>query len=79
MKTTHYIVQTSPILFVHKDGEDPECAIIEAYGMGQAKHYVAVSKAHRVWKQMCERCSEVRRFPRIIKMTTETKTIRERR
>lgn len=80
MKATHYIVQTSPTLFVHKDTDDePEHALIEACGLGQAKYYAAEHKANRVWKQTCEHYSETRRFPRIIKVTTETKTIRERR
>ena len=78
MKATYYIVQTSPILFVHKDTDD-ECSFVEAYGMSQAKQYTAVSKANKVWKQMCEHYGEARRFPRIIKVTTETKTIKERR
>ena len=74
MKTdTYYIVQTWSDLFVQKTDE---LGYVQCYGRGKAAH-LTLSQARRVYNAYKKRSDKYtpRRFPRIIKVTTEYKTI----
>ena len=72
-KHTHYIVQHSPCLFVGYDGP--------VRHIGEAMLINRVTDARRLFRASCG-CVDAntpRRFPRVIKVTVETKTIITRR
>ena len=73
-KQTHYIVQTRRNLFVQKDNE-VKC-YVDGYGIDKAAH-LSLSEARRLWREerMHDDPNTPRRFPRILKVTVETKTI----
>ena len=75
-RQTYYIVQTWRDLYVRKDAM--------GYGIGYGKDkaaHLSLSEAHRLYREHKAR-RDVRgpcRFPRILKITTEIKTITPRR
>ena len=77
MKTTYYIVQTSPDTFVRQDGEKGRDA--------DAAARLSLPQARSVFRKECRAAAGDadisnrfgRRFPRVIKVTRETKTIME--
>ena len=77
-KTTYYIVQTgerkSVMLFVNnwvRTTRNPNMAL----------RFATYGKAHEAFRIACEMCGRgtPRRFPRIVKVTIETKTVKDRR
>ena len=76
MKQTYYIVQVSETHYIHYSGE---LAFVDGYGERHAArlpHYMA----RRVYSELRAAAKDdARRFPRIIKVTVETKTITPRR
>ena len=72
-KQTYYVVQTTPTLFVHNMD-----SAVEGFGMEKAAH-LSINEArqyYRRFKEFNKAIGDVpRRFPRIIKVTVETKTI----
>ena len=76
-KQTYYVVQTTPTLFVHNTD-----IAVEGFGIEKAAR-LSITEArqfYRRFKGFNEMVGDVpRRFPRIIKVTVETKTITERR
>lgn len=81
MKYTYYIVQTSPDLFLRQDGA--EGGYYEGRGAEEAERFTLPAAARSAFRTACKTIDITdgwgRRFPRIIKVTTETKTIKERR
>lgn len=75
-KQTYYVVQISPIMFVRRD----LAGYGFGYGMEKAAH-MTLAEAHRLYREHKEKRDEdtPRRFPRIIKVTTEYKTITKNR
>ena len=79
MKATYYIVQTSPSEFLGRScgklGREPARAAEDALRL-------TLPEARSVFRAACKTINITdgwgRRFPRIIKVTTETKTIKER-
>lgn len=76
-KTTYYIVQTSPVCYVHGDSA---LGFVEGVGICDASR-LCWGKAQVVFREFAERMPEdaPRRYPRIVKVTTEYKTIKTRR
>lgn len=64
MKSTYYVVQTSP-----------------RQTLAKLAPHSTLGAASREWRTVCAFATEdaPRRFPRIIKVTIETKTIKDRR
>lgn len=73
-KSTYYIVQTSPEVGGYIGG-DSFRGFMCGWGMNHAARFATVGKAQRVMHKLCPQSDAPRRFPRIIKVTTETKTI----
>ena len=75
-KQTYYIVQTTPIMFVHDAAILDGPAYCECVGADKAAH-LSLTEARRLWREerMHGDANTPRRFPRIIKVTVETKTI----
>lgn len=69
---TYYIVQVSRTMFVHRDDFGNGIG----YGADKAAH-LALAEAHRLYREHKAKRDEdtPRRFPRIIKVTVQTKTI----
>lgn len=76
-KTTYFIVQTSPVCYVHGDSV---IGFVEGVGPRDAAR-LCWGKAQVVFREFAELMREdaPRRYPRIIKVTTEYKTIKTRR
>lgn len=71
-KQTYYIVQVWRDIFVRKD----EAGYGVGYGMDKAAR-LSLGEARRLYRKCADKRDEdtPRRFPRIIKVTVETKTI----
>ena len=80
-KQTYYVVQTAPGLFMMNADED-EQVNHEGVGIECAEH-LSCARARRICRNEQERLAvdddTPRRFPRIVKVTVETKTIKDRR
>ena len=76
-KTTYYIVQTAPSVFARDNGELGHGTTRSAEDATR----FTLPEANSIYRTACANTTEeaARRFPRIIKITTETKTIKERR
>ena len=76
-KTTYYIVQTSPSCCAHGDGIS---GFADGYGMKDAAR-LCFGRAQIVFRQFAAKATAhtPRRFPRIVKVTIETKTVKDRR
>lgn len=76
-RNTYYIVQTSPACYVHGDSVT---GFVEGVGLANAAR-LCWGKAQVVFREFAEimPTDAPRRFPRIIKVTTEYKTITNRR
>ena len=76
-KQTYYIVQTGPRGYARRS---PVSAPADVPDMDKATRF-PLSEAVRVFKEECRRVNDEtpRRFPRIVKVTVETKTIKDRR
>lgn len=77
-KTTYYIVQTGPSEYLHNRG------IFGGYDEtrnAQEAAHLDIATAKRLHKAWCNATTPEtpRRFPRIVKVTVETKTIKDRR
>ena len=75
---TYYIVELAPGCFVRHGG--PAFAPASACDAEQATRFT-MAEARSVYRNACRgegRC-DARRFPRIIKVSTETKTVKDRR
>ena len=72
-KNTYYIVQTTPHLFVHKEDIVGYC---EGFGAKDAAH-LSISQARRLYRDYKAKQGEdtPRRFPRILKVSVDMKTI----
>ena len=74
----HYLVQTTPTDFLHERGVYGGLSLIEKRGAEGAAR-LSITEARRLWRHYCAitACDapRPRRFPRIIKVTVETKTI----
>lgn len=72
---TYYIIQTAPAMFASGDGETSLLA--ECVGREGAIH-LTLSEARRILRQLREwrDADTPRRFPRILKVTTEVKPIK---
>ena len=77
-KHIHYIVQTSPTLFVHESGTFG--GYCEGRGAKDAAH-LDMHQAQRLYRRYeATRAPDTpRHFPRVLKVTVETKTIITRR
>ena len=77
-KHTYYIVQTSPTLFAHECGTFG--GFCEGRGAKDAAH-LDIHEARRLYRSYkATRAPDTpRRFPRVLKVTVETKTIITRR
>lgn len=74
-KSTYYIVQTAASLYIRRDGND---ILGSGFGLEQAGR-LTMSEARRICREMRAYQKDTpHRFPRIIKVTIETKTIKER-
>ena len=74
-KTTYYIVQIAPSAFIRHNGE---------LGHGTARNAedatrFTLPEANSIYRICANATGNARRFPRIIKVSVETKTIKERR
>lgn len=69
-KSTYYLLQIAPTRFVHGP------LMVEGYGAEKAAR-LTLAEAHRLYRDFCAklRHNTPRRFPRIIRVTVETKTI----
>lgn len=80
-KTTYYVVQTAPGLFMMNADE---CGHVnhEGHGIGCAER-MSISRARHICRNERMRLEAdgdaARRFPRIVKVSIETKTIQDRR
>ena len=82
-KQTYYIVQTWRDLFIHKD---ERLGYVERFGIEKAAH-LSLPEARRLYRKnktvfaarFASMQTAPRRFPRILKVTIETKTITPRR
>ncbi|MBQ2632011.1 MAG: hypothetical protein IJG13_20230 [Kiritimatiellae bacterium] len=75
-KTTYYIVQTAPQGYVrYADAVEPATQFFD-----QALR-LNLQEARLIWRTACEGATPDTplRFPRIVKVTVETKTIKDRR
>ena len=72
---TYYIVQADSVMFVRRNGSGYDIG----YGHDKAAH-LTLATAHRLYKELCAKRQNgtPRRFPRIVKVTIETKTITDR-
>ena len=81
MKYSYYIVQTSPDLFLRRDGADG--GYYEGRGTEEAERFTLPQAARSAFRTACKTIDITdgwgRRFPRIIKVSVETRTIKERR
>ena len=75
MKQTYYMVQTGPNAYVNDP--TPTCA----FGTARTPARMSLANARRAYRDECAqlRHDTPTRFPRIIKVSVETKTIKDRR
>lgn len=73
---TYYIVQTTPCLFIHEVEHEDVMCYCEGYGAKDAAP-LSLSQAWRLYREHKAKRSEdaPRRFPRILKVSVEMKTI----
>ena len=82
-KSTYYIVQTACDMFIMRTNDG---RYVSTYAKDEATKFT-FGEAQKVFKDECERARRLveagyhapRRFPRIVKVTIETKTIKDRR
>lgn len=77
-KSTYYVVQASPEVNGYIGG-DSFRGFMCGWGMNHAARFADIGKARQVMRKLCPSADTPRRFPRIIKVTVETKIIKERR
>ena len=73
-RRTHYIVQTAPTLFVHDGGA---LGFVEGFGAADAAQ-LSIAEARRLYREFRAAAPDgdgPRKFPRILKITTEMRTI----
>lgn len=77
-RETYYIVQTGPEVNGYIGG-DSFRGFMCGWGVNHAARFANISKAQRVMHKLRPQSDTPHRFPRIIKVTTEYKTITNRR
>ena len=73
-RRTHYLVQTAPTLFVHKDDA---LGFVEGFGAADAAQ-LSIAEARRLYREFRAAIPDgdgPHRFPRILKVTIEMRTI----
>lgn len=72
-RRTHYLVQTAPTLFAHDGGP---LGFVEGVGTADAAQ-LSIHEAGRVYREFRAAVHKdgPRRYPRILKITIETRTI----
>lgn len=70
-KEIYYIVQTSPMLFLRSS----KIGYTHGFGRNDAHRFATLSEAWRALRESGDKAGGARRFPRVLKVTIEIKSI----